>query len=98
MTGRYVLSPRAQLDLDDIWNYTESRWGIGQPEKYTRQLWQHIKAIAARPTSGRACPEVRAGYHKYRSGSHFLFCRITSNGVDVVRILHERMDFERHLP
>ena len=59
--ARYVLSSRAQLDLDDIWNYTESRWGIGQPEKYTRQLWQHIKIIAAQPTRGRACPEVRAG-------------------------------------
>ena len=61
MTGRYVLSPRAQSDLDDIWNYTESRWGIDQAEIYTRQLWQHIKAIAVRPTIGWACPEVRAG-------------------------------------
>jgi toxin ParE1/3/4 len=98
MTGRYVLSRRAQADLDHIWDYTESRWGIDQAEAYTRQLWQHIKAIATHPTIGRACPEVRAGYHKYCSGSHFLFYRIRSDGVDVVRILHERMDFEWHLP
>jgi toxin ParE1/3/4 len=98
MTGRYVLSRRAQSDLNQIWDYTETRWGIDQAEIYLRQLWQHIKIIAARPTSGRACPEVRAGYYKYRSGSHFLFYRITGDGVDVVRILHERMDFERHLP
>jgi len=58
MTGRYVVSPRAQSDIDDIWSYTESRWGIDQAEKYTRQLWQHIKAIAARPTSGRACLQI----------------------------------------
>jgi toxin ParE1/3/4 len=56
MTGRYVLSPRAQLDLDEIWSYTESRWGIDQAEIYTRQLWQHVKIIAAQPTRGRACP------------------------------------------
>jgi toxin ParE1/3/4 len=96
--GHYVLSPRAQSDLNDIWNYTESHWGADQAETYPRQLWKHIEAIAARPTSGRACPEVRAGYHKYRSGSHVLFYRMTSDGIDVVRILHERMDFERHLP
>jgi toxin ParE1/3/4 len=98
MMGRCVLSPLAQSDLNEIWNYTESRRGIDQAEIYIRQLRQHIRAIATQPTSGRACPEVRAGCHKYRSGSHFLFYRITSDGVDVVRILHERMDFERHLP
>ena len=65
---------------------------------YIRQLWQHIDVIATKPMSGRACPEVRAGYYKYRSGSHLLFYRLTSEGVDVVRILHERMDFDRHLP
>jgi plasmid stabilization system protein ParE len=30
MTGRCVLSPRAQADLEDIWNHTEGRWGSEQ--------------------------------------------------------------------
>lgn len=98
MTGSYVLSPRAHSDLDDIWNRTESRWGIDQAETYTRQLWQHIEAVAAQPTLGRACPEIRAGYCKYASGSHVIFYRPTAGGVDVVRILHERLDFERPVP
>jgi toxin ParE1/3/4 len=98
MAGRYVLSPRAKSDLEEIWTYTESRWGFDQAEQYTRELARHLDIIAAHPTSGKPCPEVRAGYYKYRAGSHFLFYRITSEGVDVVRILHERMDFGRHLP
>ena len=49
-------------------------------------------------TKRKAMSEVRAGYHKYRAGSHFLFYRVTSGGVEVVRILHERMDFGWHLP
>jgi hypothetical protein len=33
-----------------------------------------------------------------RSGHTFyLFYRLTTTGIDVVRILHQRMDFERHL-
>jgi toxin ParE1/3/4 len=72
MTG-YILSPRAQVDLDKIWDHTAERWGIDQAEFYIRQLWQHIEAVAAQPIIGRACPEVRAGYYKYRSGSYFLF-------------------------
>jgi toxin ParE1/3/4 len=46
---------------------------------------------------GRACPEIRRGYHKYRAGSHVLFYRLIDGGIEVVRILHEQMDFGRHL-
>jgi toxin ParE1/3/4 len=98
MTGRFVLTPRAEGDLDEIWDYTADRWGLDQAETYTRQLWTDMRAVAARPAIGRPCPEVRPGYHKYPSGSHVLFYRLIPAGIDVVRILHERMDHERHLP
>jgi toxin ParE1/3/4 len=97
MAGSYVLSTRAKADLEEIWSYTENRWGFDQAERYIGELRRHIETIAAHPASGMPCPQVRAGYHKYRAGSHFLFYRITDDGVDVVRILHERMDFGRHL-
>lgn len=97
MTGRTVLSPRARRDLEEIWDYTERRWGIDQAEIYIRQLWQHIEAVAMRPALGRACPDVRAGYYKYPSGSHVLFYRMLDDGIDIIRILHERMDVRRHL-
>lgn len=97
MTGRVILSPRAQRDIDEIWDYTAKHWSIDQAEIYTRQLWQDIAAVAALPTIGRACPEVRAGYYRYPSGAHFLFYRRIDGGVDIVRILHERMDFAQHI-
>jgi toxin ParE1/3/4 len=97
VSGRYTLSPRAQLDLEGIWDHTEKRWGIAKAEEYTIQLWRQIEAVADNPASGRECAEIRAGYFKYRSGSHFLFYRLTEAGIDIVRILHERMDFPRHL-
>jgi toxin ParE1/3/4 len=97
MTGRCILSPRAALDLDEIWDYTAKRWGLDQAETYTRQLWRDMQGAAAQPTIARSCSEVRAGYYKYCSGSHVIFFRLIDRGIDVVRILHERMDFERHL-
>ena len=97
MTGRRTLSPRAQEDLDDIWDYTAKRWGVDQAEFYTRQIGRHVEAVAAQPMMGRACSDVRAGYYKYPSGSHVLFYRLVGDDVDIVRILHERMDFERHM-
>jgi toxin ParE1/3/4 len=98
MTGHFVLTPRAQADLDEIWDYTADRWGLDQAETYTRQLWKDIAIVADRPALGRECNEVRRGYRMYPSGSHVLFYRHTVDGIDVVRILHERMDYERHIP
>jgi toxin ParE1/3/4 len=97
MIGRYVLSPRAQADLDEIWDYPERRWGGSQATAYVRQLQQDIEKVAEQPGLGRACPEIRAGYFRYASGSHVLFYRLKAHRINVVRILHERMDFTRHL-
>src|SRR5690242_3405887 len=98
MTGRFVLTPRAQADLDEIWDYTADRWSFDQAEIYIRQLWKAIETVADRPTLGKECAEVRRGYRKYAAGSHVLLYRlIPSGGIDIVRILHERMDYERHI-
>jgi len=40
---------------------------------------------------------VRSGYRKKKSGSHVIFFKLIDDGIDVIRILHQRMDFDRHL-
>ena len=95
--NRATLSPRAQADLDEIWDFTAERWGLDQAESYLRLLQGAIEAIAAEPQRGRACDDIRTGYRKYPVGSHVLFYRPTATDIDVVRILHQRMDVTRHL-
>ncbi len=94
---RFTLSPRAQADLDEIWDYTVKHWGVDQAEFYVRQIETAIKTVAAEPQRGRLCDEIRQGYKKYSTGSHLLFFRLASSGIDVLRILHRHMDFDRHL-
>ena len=96
MTG-YVISPRAQADIDGIWDYTAERWNDDQAVRYIRALQEAIETIAADPRRGRACDQIRAGYRKYSVGSHVIFFRKSIDGIDVVRVLHQRMDLERHL-
>jgi toxin ParE1/3/4 len=94
---RYVLRPRAQRDIEDIWDYSAVTWSVAQAEVYVRQIQRFLETLAADPRLGRTCDEVRAFYRKYPVGSHVMFYRIVESGFDVVRILHQRMDFERHL-
>jgi toxin ParE1/3/4 len=97
VTG-YVLSPRARADLDAIWDYSVAHWGSDRTELYIRELQRAIEYLSADPRRrGRQCDEIRTGYFKHSVGSHVLFYRLTGDGIDVVRILHSRMDFGRHL-
>lgn len=96
--SRYLLSPAARADLDEIWDYTCQRWGIEQAEDYLRQLQRSIERAADDPRIGETIDQVRPGYLKLASGSHVVFYRLTADSaVDVIRILHQRMDIDRHL-
>ena len=95
--SRVILSPRAKLDLSEIWDCTLLQWGVGQAEKYVRELWSTMGHAASDITHSVDIGDVRRGYRKSRSGSHVIFFKVTGDGIDVVRILHQRMDFERHL-
>lgn len=95
--SRYVLSPRAQEDLSEIWDYSVERWGMDQADSYLRLLHRAIEVVAADPRVGTSCDEVCAGYRKYPAGSHMLLYRQSQAGIDIVRVLHGRMDFDRHL-
>ena len=97
MTPPYVLTPLAQSDIEDIWDFTVDRWGLAQAERYVRQLQRTLEGVAEHPRQGRACDDIRPGYFKIGSGSHLVFYRLTSKGIEVVRILHQSMDIDRHL-
>ena len=96
MTG-YRLTPAAQHDLSLIWDYTQDRWDLAQAEIYVREIGAAVERIAEDPLRGRPCDEIREGYRRYAIGSHLLFYVERSDGVDVIRILHQRMDPTRHL-
>ena len=90
------LSPAAQRDLDGIWDYSEEKWGPQKAQEYVEAIRDTLTAIASgkritRPVS------VREGYFKCAAGSHVVFFYIDKAFLDVVRILHQRMDAERHL-
>ena len=95
--GRYTLSPAAQADLENIWDYTVERWGEAQAEDYTRNIQAACEALSEGTMIIRSAEEVRAGYRKVAVGSHVMFFRMGSGVVEIIRILHQSMDVERHL-
>lgn len=93
----FRLTPAAQRDLSSIWDYTAERWDQRQAETYLNELRAATERIADDPRRGRTCDELREGYRRYSIGSHVIFYRERPDGVDVIRILHQRMDPSRHV-
>jgi len=94
---KYVLSPAAKSDLDEIWDFSAGQWGLAQAERYTNDIERSIKLIADMPGLGRAVSEAREGYFKFPAGSHMPIYRNLKSKIDIVRILHQGMDIDRHL-
>ncbi len=93
----FRLSVKAREDLKSIGRYTEKTWGRDQRNQYLASLDSAFRALATEPQKGLACDDIRAGYRKYRVGRHYIFYRTGPGGVDIIRILHERMDVGSHL-
>lgn len=95
--SRYRLTPAAQRDLSSIWDFTQGRWDVRQAETYVTEIRATLERIADNPGRGHTCDEIRVGYRRYSIGSHLIFYVKRPDGVDVIRILHQRMDPTRHL-
>lgn len=90
------LTPLAESDLEQIWLYTVEHWSVEQANRYHRDLVSTMSALARGDKIGRVC-HVRAGYLQYTVGSHIVFYRETETTLDVSRVLHQRMNVDRHL-
>ena len=73
------------------------RWGLARAEQYIHALHEAFERLAEFPNLGRDASDIRPGYLRMGSGSHSVFYRKTERGILIVRVLHERMDFSRHL-
>jgi toxin ParE1/3/4 len=95
---RVEYTPRARADLADIWNFTAARWSEAQADRYVRDIDATAHAVAAGAAQTRDLSEARPGYRRAVSGSHLLIVRDGDEGaLIVVRVLHRRMDIDRHL-
>ncbi|GGH29487.1 toxin ParE1 [Dyadobacter endophyticus] len=96
--GSYRLARRAETDLQDIWDYTESTWSTEQAEKYLDGLFSRFQAIADGRAKAISIDAIRVGYRKTLFVKHNIFFRKTANGViEIVRVLHVSMDVDLHI-
>lgn len=94
---RLIITEEAELDLADIAVYTEEKWGVAQQAKYLQRLEERIFHLGENPSLGKNRDDIKQGYVSYSEGKHVIFYVYDDSNLTVLSVLHERMDFERHL-
>ncbi|MDE0096865.1 MAG: type II toxin-antitoxin system RelE/ParE family toxin [Gammaproteobacteria bacterium] len=96
-SAEYRLSPKAREDMEAVWLYSLAKWGAEQTDRYTDDLTAAFELLACNPKSGTSSEHIRAGYRRHSVLRHVIYYRETAYGIEVIRVLHDRMLATRHL-
>ena len=104
---RVRLGAAAELDFANILKWTAENFGARQSRVYRDALIQAIGELADGPdlAGSKARDTIMAGLRtlhvarRGRRGSHILMYRVAPKStIEIVRVLHDRMDLLRHVP
>lgn len=95
--AEYRLAPAAERDLEAVWIYTFQEWGSSQANRYIDSITKVFTELASAPKTAQSCDHIRSGYRRRSVERHMIYFRVTSYGVAITRILHERMDAQSYV-
>lgn len=88
---------KAQSDLFEIAEYGRKEWGAPRSRAYLTEISLRITALVAYPEIGAEAGVDPACLRKIGSGKHVIFYLTSEHEIEVVRVLHSSMDFDRWL-
>lgn len=94
----YEISEKARQDIESIWFYTLENFSKEQADRYYQLIFDEIEFIAGHFESGRPMDHLRKVYRAAKVKSHIIFYRKSKkNNVEIIRVLHQKMDIENRL-
>lgn len=97
MKRRVRLHSLARRDFVAIADWSVRQWGKRLTRHYLDEIEALVQRIAENPMLGHDAELPRAGLRRITAGRHVIFFLADEQSVEVVRILHEAMDFGERL-
>jgi len=93
------ITPKANEDFEDILHYTLSEYGELQMEKYVDKILNSFQSIKSQPLLGKQALINGKGFFLHYIGKHTIFYNVNINesSIIIIRILHQKMNFIKHL-
>ena len=93
----FIITKKAVSDIEEIWLFTVEKWSVEQADRYYNLIFDEINFICKNSDAGKSMEYIRKGYRASKVKSHLIFYRIINDTIEIIRILHERMDIESRL-
>jgi toxin ParE1/3/4 len=88
--SEFRISERAATQFDDIYDYSEERFGRYQAEAYSAGLRRSFELLADFPRMGRTVDHAAPGLRRFRFQSHYIFYSIEAGHILVRGLIHVR--------
>jgi len=96
--AKVILRQKAINDLNSIWEYTFEKWSENQADLYYNTIKIACIEIGKNRLVGKTYSEVSRDLLGLKSGKHIIFYHtVTEYEIEIIRILHERMDLKNRL-
>jgi plasmid stabilization system protein ParE len=98
MDSRYVLAPRAALDLVEIWRYIKEQASGAIADRVESTIRERIVFLAGNPGAGHLRKDLTdADVKFFPIYSYLIVYRPQTNPLQIASILHGRRDVEQIL-
>ena len=95
---KYLISEKANQDIEKIWLYTFENWSLEQADRYYNLILDEIEFISENFESGKSVDHIKKGYRASIVKSHIIFYKKSRrNIVEIIRVLHQKMDIENRI-
>jgi toxin ParE1/3/4 len=91
---RVKYRPAARADLVAIAIYTKREWGTDKAGEYLKQLRAFASSLSEFPQRFPRHVSRLGSFRKANCGEHLIFYVVKAGTVEIVRVLHNRIDVD----
>ncbi len=95
--GTYKISELCDEDIGRIYEYGIVQFGLKQAKEYILGLNESFESLANQNSMGVVASELIPELRRLTFKSHMIFYFTTDYGVFIIRVLHQSMDYQRHI-
>jgi len=86
MPNKILRSPRARLDLIDIWTYI-AQDNPDAADGVLDRFEEIMRRLSERPLMGRGRPELVEALRSFSVGNYIIFYLPNDEGIEIIRVL-----------
>ena len=95
--GVYKLSNKAEFDLEVMYEFGISKFGLIQAQKYFFEMHETFELLGRNVNLGRDTSEYIDCLERFSFKSHTIFYFKSLDGIYIIRVLSQRMNYEQNL-